>query len=174
MSQTISLTQGRFTIVDDGDFEWLNQHKWHWKSKPTGTGYAMRDVRENGRWKHIYMHRIILSPQGGREPDHINGDGLDNRRCNLRSCTRSQNNMNSRKRRGCSSRYKGVCWNSRDRKWEARIRVNGRLKQLGYFDDEQEAAAAYDVAAHKLFGQFARVNAAAPKLEFLLPEGGVG
>jgi len=106
------------------------------------------------------MHRLLLGTLPGLEPDHINGDGCDNRRCNLRFCTHSQNIMNKRKRLGCSSIYKGVSWRKARRKWAAYIRVDGRLKHLGYFGDESEAARAYDKEARKHFKEFAKPNLA--------------
>jgi len=154
MSKRIPLTQEQFTIVDDADFKWLNQWKWHYQSK----GYAARSVQKNGKTRLILMHRAILGVPAGMYSDHINGDRLDNRRMNLRICTNSQNSMNRRKRSGCSSIYKGVYWEKAINKWRARIKLHGKRKDIGYFDDEQEAARAYDQAALELFGKFAQLN----------------
>lgn len=106
------------------------------------------------------MHRLILGTSVGMEVDHVNGDGRDNRRVNLRLATHSQNMANQRKRRdGISSRYKGV-WYERRRKrpWRAKIKVRGRQVNLGYFETEEEAAYAYNLAALEHFGGFARLN----------------
>lgn len=155
VSKSIALSQGKFAIIDDRDFEWLNQWKWYCHH-----GYAVRNnSRRYGKSKQIWMHRLILNPPIHMDSDHINNDRLDNRRCNLRVCTRTQNNANCRKRDNGSSKYKGVGWYKRYRKWHARIRINGTRKHLGYFDDEREAALVYNEAARKYFGEFARLNA---------------
>lgn len=111
---------------------------------------------------YFRMHREILglSPGDGLEVDYINGDGLDNRRENLRNCTRRQNNRNARPRGG-SSRYKGVCWDKHCEKWFAYIRVEWDLKRLRYFALEEEAARAHDAAAVEHLGEFARPNSPA-------------
>jgi len=152
----IPLTQGKVALVDDQDYEELSKHKWH-ASKIGKSWYATRTV---GKWPHqktILMHRQLLNPSPGLECDHINGNGLDNRRCNLRVCTRSQNNMN-RRPSGCTSEFKGVYWNKTNKKWMAQIVFNRHGRGLGCYDDEEEAAYAYDKAARKHFGEFARPN----------------
>ena len=157
MSKRIPLTQGKFAIVDEADFEWLNQWKWY-AAKHGKAYYAVRGIRIKGKRHGIQMHRVILEPPPGLESDHINNDGLDNRRTNLRLCTRSQNKANSRKSANCSSRYKGVSWNRRSRKWTAYITTNYRRRHLGCFNDEEQAAAAYNVAARDNFKEFAKPN----------------
>jgi len=154
MSKLISLTQGKVALVDDADFEWLNQWKWH-ACKGTRTYYAKRESPT------ILMHREILGLKfgDGIETDHRNGDGLDNRRENLRKCTNAENCHNrvhlcSRK----SSIYKGVNWDKRKQKWQARTRYEGKSIFLGYYDSEIDAARAYDRAALKYFGEFAKPN----------------
>ena len=157
MSKRIPLTQGQFAIVDDADFEWLNQWKWR-ATKSRSTYYAIRSVQQNGKKAFIYMHRIILSPPPSRETDHINHDGLDNRRSNLRPCTRGENRQNSRKQASCSSRYIGVSWNKAKGNWRAYIMFSGRQHHRGHFDDERAAARAYNIAAREYFGEFAKLN----------------
>ena len=106
------------------------------------------------------MHRQILHPPGHLVVDHINHNGLDNRKANLRHATRVQNNRNRLiiKRKGASSKYKGVSWRKRKKRWHARIHVNGRYKFLGYFKEEINAAKAYDKAAKKYHKEFASLN----------------
>lgn len=155
VSKKISLTQGKFAIVDDADFEWLNQWKWHHSG-----GYARRNIRQKaGKKKSISMHRLIMNPPPDMDIDHANGHGLDNRRRNLRFCTCSQNLGNSRKwKRATSSRYKGVSWACSRHKWQAHIQSTDKRHSLGRFDNEEEAARAYNIAAKKAFGVFARLN----------------
>ena len=151
----IPLTQGKFAIVDDNMFEYLNQWKWYYS-----IGYAKRDcccplIKQRRR---LYMHRQIMSCPQGLDIDHKNHDTLNNQRLNLRVCTRNQNCQNRDKRENCASIYKGVSRNNRTEKWNARIILNGKKKHLGYFDNEIEAAKAYDEAAKELFGEYARLN----------------
>ncbi len=147
----IKLTQGKVTLVDDSDFEWLNQWKWYAR-RHRNTYYATRHFSPRR------MHRLILNAQTAQEIDHKDRDGLNNQRKNLRFCTHGQNKMNSTKRTNGSSIYKGVCWHKRDKRWRAKITLNGKQKQLGSFISEMKAAKAYDKAALELFGAFAKLN----------------
>lgn len=154
----IKLTKGKFAIVDSVDFEYLNQYRWH--AKMGGhTFYAARKAIIAGRERTVNMHRLIMNAPRGIFIDHINHNGLDNRRQNLRFATAQQNSWNNsvRRPRG-SSRYKGVSWNRNKRRWYATICVDGRNKFLGSFKDETEAARIYDEAAKKFRGDFAYLN----------------
>lgn len=158
--KTIKLGTKNSTLVDDGDYEYLSQFNW-WLDM---CGYAMREQhlgREDGKRKRkkILMHRIIAQTPEGMDTDHINGDRTDNRRSNLRVCTRRENTRNARKTtRQTSSKYKGVCWHKRNKIWGAQIRVNGKQKYLGDFKTEEQAAHAYNEAALEFYGEFANLN----------------
>lgn len=150
----IPLTQGKFAIVDKIDYEYLNQFKWCYNC-----GYAVRhSPTAKGKRTTILMHRVILERmrhKDFKDSDHINQNKLDNRRCNLRTATRSQNLCNKGKQSNNTSGFKGVCWVKRDKKWLAQIRINGKRKHLGYFDSKKQAARAYSKAAKKYHGEFA-------------------
>ena len=152
--KTIKLTQGYEAIVDAEDYEELNKHKWCYLN----AGYAVRRKTIDGKWKFIYMHRVINKTPDGLETDHINNNALDNRRDNLRTTTRSQNAMNQTPQRNCSSRFRGVGWYKRHKKWRAKIKLNGKSITIGYYDDEYIAARAYNKKAKELFGEFAYSN----------------
>lgn len=154
----IPLTQGRMAIVDDKDYEWLNQWKWYvYKKRHTYYAVRMTGFRPQ---KQIFMHRLILNPPDGFESDHINHNGLDNRRANLRACTRSQNQQNKKAKLGVTSQYKGVHYRLGKLKkhWIAQIQINKKSIYLGYFKNEIAAAKAYDSKAVELFGDFAYLN----------------
>jgi hypothetical protein len=155
----IPLTQGKYAVVDPEDFERLNKHKWH-ADRHNNTFYAIRCVSSRKNRIRIRMHREILRPPDHLIVDHINHNGLDNRKANIRPATRSQNNFNRLiiKRKGASSKYKGVAWKKSKEKWRAQIHVNGQCKFIGYFEDEKQAAKAYDEAAKKYHGEFVSLN----------------
>ena len=158
--KTIQLTQGKEAFVDDEDFERINKHKWT-VLKKSNTFYARRTINGGSpSQRHIKMHREImgLTPKDGLVVDHINGNGLDNRKRNLRICTQFQNMKNTLKRPGKTSKYKGVYWRKERGKWQARITFQNKRIRLGHFEDESEAARAYDGAAKKYFGEFAKLN----------------
>ena len=153
-TKKIPLTQNKFALVDAIDFDFLNKWKW-FADKARHTWYAANKPR-NG-WK-IYMHRVILARKLGhsKQVDHINGNGLDNRRCNLRYATNRQNHQNQKIRQNMVTKYKGIIWRKDRNKWQSRIYVNGRNKHLGYFENEIDAAKAYRKAAKRFFGEFAK------------------
>lgn len=153
----IKLTRGMVALVDDEDFERINAHKWYAHKAHHGAFYAARKVWDTK--KHIAMHREIIGAPDGKEVDHINADTLDNRRSNLRLCTTVENFHNRGKYANNTSGYKGVYWNIRHQKWYALIGLNSKLIYIGCFGQDKEAAAhAYDEAARKYHGEFARTN----------------
>jgi hypothetical protein len=144
-----------WAVVDLADLERVQRHRWHVLILPH-TSYAQGRVTP-GSQKMISLHRFIMNPGPGLDVDHINHDGLDNRRSNLRVATRPLNLGNSRPRAG-SSVFKGVSWRKQERTWRAGIGVNGRNIHLGFFSTEEAAARAYDAAAREVFGEFAYLN----------------
>lgn len=154
----IKLTRGQVTLVDDSDYDWLNQWKWYAYCRKGANGfYARRSVLSDGKTTRIKMHRLILGLTDPKvQCDHKDGNRLNNQRENLRVATNQQNTQNMRKRDGCSSQYKGVIWHRSG--FEVRIGVDGDKKYVGRFTDEVEAAKAYDTVAIKQFGEFAKLN----------------
>lgn len=154
----IKLTQGKYALVDDEDFEFLNQWKWFVKENH-GNLYAVRQKYithgvKNRKAKRFYMHRQLLGfPK--KQIDHWNGNGLDNQRKNLRVCTSLQNSWNQKISLLNTSGYKGV--HKRYKKlWQARISIKKKRISLGYFKNKKEAALAYNKAAKKYFGEYAK------------------
>lgn len=164
MTQQIELTQGQIALVDDEDYEMINQYKWcavRYKHKDSTVGfYAIRTRYFNSTWERILMHRFILNVKDKRWIDHKNHNTLDNRKENLRACTISQNQANKRKKDHCTSIYKGVSWHKSkfDSKWLAQIGHHNKVYYLGNFDNEIDAAYAYDKAAYEQWGEFANLN----------------
>lgn len=145
----ISLTNSKLLVLlDDSDYERCSQRNWYL----TDGGY----VRSSSR---IRLSRFLMGePPEGREWDHENGNKLDNQRQNLRSATKSQNKANTGRTKANHSGFKGVHWYRKTRRWRASIQKDGQVIHLGYFSDRILAAKAYDVAAKKLYREFARPN----------------
>ena len=152
----IPLTQGKFALVDNEDYNWLNQWKWG-ANKGGNTYYAIRNSSGKlTKRKTILMHREILKALKEMECDHINHNGLDNRRLNLRLATKSQNAKN-RISYGVSKDL-GVYFHIMSGKWEAKIKSNKQSIYLGLYKKETDAAKAYNKAALKYHGEFANLN----------------
>lgn len=151
--KTIQLTQNKITIIDDEDFELISQYKWYY-----GNRYALSGSKIKGKQCTVYMHRLVMNAQEGDEVDHINLDKLDNRKLNLRFCTRSGNMQNSKKHKNNTSGHKGVYWNKYAKKWRAQIVLNYKLIYLGYFKNIEDAVDAYAKASKKYHKEFGRTT----------------
>ena len=152
----INLTQGMICMVDDYDYDELIKNKWRVR-KCGKKYYAVREGKRTypGR-KTIYMHRFILNISDQKiQTDHINSNGLDNRKANLRQCTPSQNNANRLRKEGAKQKYKGILPNHG--KWAAYLFYK-KNNYLGVFDTQEEAALAYNKKAIEVFGEFAKLN----------------
>ena len=149
----IPLTRGQFTIVDAADYHQLTKFTWFTESAHN-TFYAAR--KQNG--KSIKMHRQITNAPDHLVVDHIDHNGLNNQKANLRLCTFAQNAKNINSTNPTTSRYKGVHWNKNINKWAAQITCDKKSHHLGYFKNQLTAAKAYDKAARKLHGRFASPN----------------
>ena len=151
----IKLTQGKVALVDDEDFEYLNQFKWY-ASKIDNTYYACRCQRIGKIHKKYMIHRVIMNTPANMVTDHIDHNGLNNQKNNLRICTTAQNQMNKLPQ----NKYKGVYFDKRKNHTyiKASIKLGGKLKHLGFFNTDKDAAIAYNIKARELFGEFANLN----------------
>jgi hypothetical protein len=159
MSQLL-LHDGRITLVDPWVFNWAQWMSWHVnKSVRNKIGYVTSTVRHHSKGTdRLYLHRLIVNPPDGFAVDHINGDTLDNRCCNLRMASLAQNMANRTSRQDRLSRFKGLNWDRQYSRWIVRISVNKRRIIVGYFTDEVDAARAYNEAAKIHHGEFALLN----------------
>jgi hypothetical protein len=148
----VPLTQGKTAAIDIDDIELVSGKSWHF-----GKGYAVRNNVANHEHTQ-YMHRLIAKTPVGLFTDHKNGDKLDNRKQNLRNATKNQNEHNTPLRSNNTSGFKGVVWNKQKSKWQAQIKINSSMKNLGLFEMIGAAAEAYAVGAKKYHGDFARTN----------------
>ena len=154
----IQLTQGKIALVDDEDFERINQWKWCAIRIRDDYYYAVRRIaigkRSENKGKTIIMHRVIMGTVPGIEIDHKNRNGLDNRKENLREATRAQNTINTRTRITTWSGLRGVDWYPKYNQWRARITIDKKTIHLGYFDTKEEAHQVYTARAVEAFGEF--------------------
>lgn len=154
--KVVLLTKGQVALVDDSDYEAVSRFNWHAIRGTSGVWYARRNIsKSDGTRTTQKLHQFLMP--GVPMVDHEDGDGLNNRRYNLRSCTPSQNQCNCRKRVG-SSKYRGVSWNRRQQKWISYIDFEGKRQHLGLFSSEEDAARAYNTAAKNLHKNFARCD----------------
>jgi hypothetical protein len=156
--EQIKLTQGQFALVDDEDFDYLNQWKWH-VLKCKYSYYVIRSEQRNNKVTYILMHRIITNAIKEKEVDHIDLNGLNNQKINLRVCSRQENRWNRRP----YGKYKYTGVHSTTNKYGSKyivasIRKNGKSIYLGIFKTEEEAARAYDKKAKEFYGEFANLN----------------
>lgn len=160
----LKLTQKKLAVVDNIVWPFISSMKWH-AQRNYRTWYAVRHVSKkysaNNKRSLVQLHQFIWyllhnrPVCAGMELDHINGNGLDNRLCNLREITHSQNSMNRRMHANNTSGIPGIRWCERDKEWQAHICVNGKQFNLGYFKYKPDAIAARRNAEKKYFGQFA-------------------
>lgn len=154
----VPLTQGYEAVIDAADAHLVAGHNWC-AMRSGKVFYAVTNVRVNGvRAPLLRMHRLIAGTPAGIETDHANGNGLDNRRANLRNATRSENQRNRGLQANSTSGLKGV-WRRRDcDRWQAAIQIHGKRHYIGLFDSQEKAYSAYLEAAHRIHGEFARAS----------------
>lgn len=151
----VPLSQGLVALIDAADAERVLAHKWTAR-RSVNTFYALRNIYHRGEPRRtVFLHAFLT---GYLLTDHRNGNGLDNRRANLREATRTENNRNVGQRSDNTSGFKGVSWNKQRQKWVAYIMIDKRQRFLGHYDNPEDAAHAYDAAAREGFGEFAWVN----------------
>lgn len=153
----IELSRGMKSVIDDDDFERVSKFKWYARTNNGSKFYAAASI-PGTKSKKMYLHRFIMDAPKGLQVDHINGDTLDNRKENLRICTIQENLRNKKGKR----EYKGAIYAGKGRNlkkpWSARISFEGRNLYLGHYETAEEAARAYDEAAKKYYGEFAKLN----------------
>lgn len=163
---------GMLAIIDAADVPLVTRHRWtvH-KDKRSRTFYAQRVERKNGKQRHIFMHRMILGLTDRKVyTDHENHNGLDNRRTNIRIATAQQNAFNKRAATHGLSQYKGVSWSKSHSKWQVTFTYNRKLRWVGSFDKEIDAATAYDNAVSAYHQQFANPNFPTESLTLNFPD----
>jgi len=158
MAKEIILTQGKVAIVDNEDYDYLNQFKWYASNK-NGKFYVQKKITvSKNKTTCISMHRFIMKPNKGMVIDHLDGNPLNNKKNNLRICTHAENMRNSKIRINNKSGYKGVSYQENSNNYRASIRFNNIKINIGDFIDPIDAARAYNAAALKYHGEFAHLN----------------
>ncbi len=159
----IAIIEGYEVLLDDSDYDRVVTRKWYKNKSKEDHGLFYLDTsikNENGKWKNVSLQRFIMNCTDGKNVcvDHINGNTLDNRKQNLRVCSRTDNTRNMKLSKRNTTGYKGVAFYKRDSRWVARITVNRNRIHIGYYITPEEAAIAYDENAIRYFGEFARLN----------------
>lgn len=154
----IPLTQGQIALVDEEDYEWLSQYNWLASSKKGKTCYAGRHIFSKGPFEWMHRKLLGLTYGDGKIVDHINRNGLDNRRCNIRIANKSLNSINRPLQRNNTSGYRGIYWDKKRNLWEVQIKTKGIRKHLGRFADIKAAALAFDKEALRQRGEMAVLN----------------
>lgn len=151
----IELSQGKFAKIDDEDFGRVSQFKWSVFVRPHASYAVRRERLSDGSRKSIYLHRFVMAEPIGMMVDHENHDGLDCQKSNLRVCSNSKNQMNRiGAQKNSTSGRRGVSWRKDKSRWQAQIKLDGRLKYLGLFDSIEDASTAYACANKKYFAEF--------------------
>lgn len=154
----ISLTNNLFALVDWDDAEWLSQWNWY-AGKSRKLTYVQKEPRRDDVFRQTKMHQLILETSGRSiTPDHRNGNGLDNRRSNLRLANHREQSINRGVRGDSKSGIKGCCWRDRYQKYAVAISIDGKRKHIGYLTTKEDAAQAYILAAYLHYGEFARLT----------------
>lgn len=153
----VTLTRGYEAVIDANDVPLVEGFNWQAQLRKWGV-YAVRSERGVPKRGAILMHRVILGEPKDLDVDHIDGNGLNNRKCNLRKATKSQNMHNQGVRRSNTSGFKGVSWRESRNKWVAQICLKGKVKYLGMFDTPEDAYSAYCDASQKLHGEFSKLK----------------
>lgn len=154
----IYVGDGLFAICDWSDWPTVRSHRWNLSTRTKSPFYAITNIRTETHRTTTTMHQMILPCPAGSMPDHINGNGLDNRRQNLRVATKQQNAFNQRLNSRNNSGFRGVCWDRQHGAWRATIRIKQKRIHLGRFAEKIDAARAYNVAAKEMIGEFAKIN----------------
>lgn len=159
MCKQIPLTKGKECLIDDRDFESVSSYKWFLVQGSKSNFYAGRNIYEKGKKITLLMHRYLMNPARGMSVDHIDGNGLNNQRINLRICTHQENIWNAKKNKnGTSSKFKGVHFHKKTGKFRSQMRFGSKRIEIGLFDSPEKAAKAYDLKAMEIRGGFAKLN----------------
>lgn len=161
MREIILINNKGIILVDDEDYNFLNQFRWYLRrsnKRNNQLGYAQTPITINRKQTSIIMHKILIDIPNGMVIDHINHNTFDNRKSNLRIVTKSQNQMNKLPQKGKISKFKGVNWDKNLKKWKSRCSLNRKQYYLGLFEDEIDAARAYNIKAKELHGEYAYLN----------------